>query len=405
MTTAWMNRRRYLKLMTGAALGTGLAARSQQQGIPAAGAAPGTPQNWTTPGADPYKRPDHVKIPDPLDKDMNGVYADALKLRDYRPVSVYKVPVSNITRAKYPVSDMHNHGVRDPGQVDSWVKMMDDANIERSVIFTGGTDAKSFNERKSWYAKYPNRFFFFCGLPRPSAGRNLSEADVPTALKGLEECRNEGALGVGEIGGGRIVGDAALGPIWDKCGKLGLVVQMHTAVFPWEYMTPDNHNDGLMNGYFPGENGTLAEYEAIIQGMDRMIASHPKTTFLICHLAGLPTDLTRLGGFLDKYPNMFVENSAEWDETCTTPRATAAFYKKYAGRVLFGTDIPYHPRMFATGFRILESEDEHFYEQDLFFNFNYHWPMYGLGLPDDVLKKLYHDNSRVLFDQARRFAS
>jgi predicted TIM-barrel fold metal-dependent hydrolase len=393
-----------MTLFGGATVGSGIAAYAQQTQTPIQpGITPGT-----TAGAAPYPRPDHIKIPDPLTKDMNGISADALLLRDYRPVSVYKVPISYIPRAKYPVTDMHFHGVQRPDQVDSWVKMMDDANVEKATVFTGGSDAKSFNAKRAWYSKYPGRFQFFGTIAWPGVGqgvRTRPEGGVESVLKNLEELRNEGALGLGELSGMRAAAAPELAPVWDKCGALGLVVELHPAVFPWQYLPPDNHNDGLMNGYFPGPQQTMADYEEIIQTMDRWLGDHPKTTFLMCHLAGLPTDLTRLGGFLDKHPNMFVENSAEWDEVCTTPRATLAFYKKYSDRVMFGTDIPYHPRMFATAFRIHESLDEHFYEQDLFFNFNYHWPMYGLGLPDDVLKKLYQDNARRLFERAKSNAA
>src|SRR6516225_187041 len=139
MTIYWMNRRNCMKLLGGALFGSGIAARSQQSPPITPGVTPGT-----TASATPYPRPDHIKIPDPLTKDMTGINADALLLRDYRPVSVYKVPVSYIPKAKYPVTDMHCHGVQHPEQVDSWVKMMDDANIERATIFTQGADAKSF---------------------------------------------------------------------------------------------------------------------------------------------------------------------------------------------------------------------------------------------------------------------
>ena len=151
-----------MKLLGGALFGSGIAAHSQQSPPIEPGVTPGT-----TAGAAPYPRPDHIKIPDPLTKDMTGINADALLLRDYRPVSVYKIPVSYIPRAKYPVTDMHCHGVQRPDQVDSWVKMMDDANIEMATIFTQGSDAESFNARRAWYSKYPDRFHFFGTIAWP----------------------------------------------------------------------------------------------------------------------------------------------------------------------------------------------------------------------------------------------
>src|SRR5579863_6012776 len=196
--SGWINRRKLMTLLGGAAFGSGIAARAQQTQTPIQpGITPGT-----TAGAEPYPRPDHIKIPDPLTKDMTGINADALLLRDYRPVSVYKVPVSYIPKAKYPVTDMHCHGVQRPEQVDSWVKMMDDANIEKATIFTQGHDAKSFNERRAWYSKYPDRFNFFGTIAWPGVGQQAKtkpEGGVASVLKGLEELRDAGALGLGEL--------------------------------------------------------------------------------------------------------------------------------------------------------------------------------------------------------------
>jgi hypothetical protein len=90
--------------------------------------------------------------------------------------------------------------------------------------------------------------------------------------------------------------------------------------------------------------------------------------------------------------------SARYAETAVIPRFTRAFYVQYQDRLLYGTDMGSSAAMYRTTFRILETEDEHFYDHSLF---SYHWSLYGLGLPDAVLKKLYRDNAmRVLQQQA-----
>jgi predicted TIM-barrel fold metal-dependent hydrolase len=73
-----------------------------------------------------------------------------------------------------------------------------------------------------------------------------------------------------------------------------------------------------------------------------------------------------------------------------------AFYEKYQDRLLYGTDMGFDPSMYRITFRILETEDEHFYETE---QFGYHWALHGFGLPDDVLRKLYRDNAAKLFKQ------
>jgi predicted TIM-barrel fold metal-dependent hydrolase len=71
---------------------------------------------------------------------------------------------------------------------------------------------------------------------------------------------------------------------------------------------------------------------------------------------------------------------------------------KYKNRILFGTD--YEPRIknvkgfYTTHYRFLETKDEYF---DHPFDFLGPWKIYGVGLPDDVLRFVYHDNAaRVL---------
>jgi hypothetical protein len=396
-----MNRRRMLQL---AGAGSVMALR------------PGMSQQWAVPGAT-------------SGKDMTGIEPDHLLLKDYRPKSLYKVPVSNIPKAKFPVVDVHCHG-RFGDKLDGNIKIMDTAGVEKTVIFTGATSADKFKEIRQQYAKYDDRFHFWCSLDLLSS----EEPDFPKkAIKALEECHAAGAVGVGEItdkgmGLGRSVGDGPPGwpagteqskimgphpddprmdPIWERCAQLGMPINMHVSNIIWVYYPQDYTNDGLMNEFtwrLDNKPGIL-RHEGLIESMEKMVAKHPKTTFIFCHFANLDYDFTRLGSLLDKYPNMYVDNAAQFCESCTTPRATAAFYQKYPDRVLYGTDMTYDPRVFATTFRILESLDEHFYEQDLYFNFNYHWPMYGLGLPDDVLKKVYSENAKAVFQKAQNGAA
>jgi predicted TIM-barrel fold metal-dependent hydrolase len=143
----------------------------------------------------------------------------------------------------------------------------------------------------------------------------------------------------------------------------------------------------------------------IIESLERAAHQHPKTIFVACHLANLDYDLTRLGQLFDHNPNLFADISARFAETAPIPRFVNQFFQKYSDRVLYGTDMAYNQRLFSTTFRILESNDEHFYDQDLNFNFDYHWPLNGFGLPNDVLKKIYHDNAVSLFTKAQSNAA
>ena len=200
--------------------------------------------------------------------------------------------------------------------------------------------------------------------------------------------------------------DPRMDPIWQKCAELGLPINLHMSDPYWSYLPQDKHNDGLMNGFswrLDNKPGIMG-HDDLIKSLDVTLKRHPKTVFIACHLANLDYDLTRLSQMLDRSPNLFVDISARFAETAAIPRFATQFIKKYANRVTYGTDMPYTQQIFSTTFRVMESVDEHFYEQDLFFNFNYHWPMHGFGLPDNVLKKVYRETALSAFKQARSTA-
>jgi predicted TIM-barrel fold metal-dependent hydrolase len=103
----------------------------------------------------------------------------------------------------------------------------------------------------------------------------------------------------------------------------------------------------------------------------------------------------------DRHPNMYADISARFAETAAIPRFTSQFLRKYSHRVTYGTDMPYTQEVFTTTFRIMESADEHFYAQDVYFNFNYHWPLQGFDLPDETLKRVYRETALSAFKHAR----
>jgi hypothetical protein len=370
--------------------------------------------------------------------DTEQVLPDKLLLKDYRPKSIYKIPKTDIRKAKYPLIDVHHHArAKTPQDVDDLVKVMDAVGAERAVVFSGGTGAR-FDEVYRLYSKYPNRFYVWCsfdmtGVDQPGFG--------PAAVKELERCRKVGAVGVGEITdkgmgiGGSIAGppnwqgtrpaggggsgprggparqglhpdDPRMDPLWKKCAELGMPINLHMSDPYWSYLPQDRYNDGLMNGFswrLDNKPGIMGHND-LIESLERTLKRHPKTVFIACHLANLDYDLTRLGQMFDRNPNLYADISARFAETAPIPRFASQFLKKYAHRVCYATDMPYNQAMFSTTFRILESLDEHFYEQDLYFNFNYHWPMHGFGLPDDVLRKMYRETALNAFKQAQKNA-
>ncbi|MGH9615764.1 MAG: amidohydrolase family protein [Acidobacteriaceae bacterium] len=386
----------------------------------------------------------------PIDSKARVESPSKITLDDYFPRSIYRIPVSNIERAKYPLIDVHSHG-HGPLSVSEMVKMMDAVGVERTVIFTGASTAEQFSQIRRDYARFPGRFDLWCMFDLRSFGKPGFEAD---AVKSLEECHRAGALGIGELHDkgtgldtrseflgsedsyawlekldqrstpthapsapnrklsmGPHADDPRMDALWDKAAQLGMPISIHVSDPIWCYRPMDNTNDGLMNAWTwrivlqPG----MYDHDQLVNSLEKAAHKHPKTIFIACHLANLDYDLTRLGQMFDRNPNLYADIAARFAETATIPRFVHQFLSKYADRVVYGTDVVYEQSLFSTTFRILESEDEHFYQRGLLgsdnMNFNYHWTLNGFGLPDNVLKNLYHDNAINIFNKARQNAA
>jgi uncharacterized protein len=154
----------------------------------------------------------------------------------------------------------------------------------------------------------------------------------------------------------------------------------------------DSTNDGLMSAFEwrLDNQKDIVDLAGMINILERAVKQYPKTTFIACHFANLNHDLTKLGELLDKYPNLYADISARYAESATIPRFATAFIEKFQDRLLYGTDLGNDPDMYRMTFRILESNDEHFYEID---ELRYFWSLSGFGLSDKVLEKLYQKNA------------
>jgi predicted TIM-barrel fold metal-dependent hydrolase len=182
-------------------------------------------------------------------------------------------------------------------------------------------------------------------------------------------------------------------PLLEKCGELKIPVSIHVAEDQWMYEKVDSTNDGLMNSakwHVDQTRKGLLGHDELIKTLENAVKNNPKTIFIACHLANTNADMSMLGRLFDLYPNLYADIAARFGEFSPIPRYTKAFFEKYADRLVYGTDMGPTSEMYQTTFRILESADEHFYVHKMF---SYHWPLYGLNLNDETLRKIYGDNA------------
>jgi uncharacterized protein len=308
------------------------------------------------------------------------------------------------------VIDVHAHVYANtPNEVADWVRTMDEVGIEKTVILSDAIGGEFDRLVVLYLTPYPDRFQLYCGIDTSS----LSSPDFSEKVVGeLIRCYQKGARGVGEITdkgwgiGGTSesplpreqrlhVDDPRLDRFWQKCAELKLPVNLHIADHPscWKPLdalqerTPDFQGFNLYGKDVPS-------YEQLLQARDRLLAKHPATKFITCHLSNQGNDLAAAGKSLDRFANLYFDISARDYELGRQPRAALKFLNRYADRVLFGTDMGRDKVVYLGWWRLLETADE-------FIPGRIWWRQYGLELPPEVLKSLYRTNAQRILNWQR----
>jgi predicted TIM-barrel fold metal-dependent hydrolase len=321
---------------------------------------------------------------------------------DYRPRTTLKVEEHKVPKAKYPVIDSHNHTTINANNIEQLIKEMDALNLRVLINLSGG-NAESVRQKMEFIrsSKYPDRFRVFANV-------NWNNADAPgwgeKAAADLEQAVKNGAIGLKiakglgldarKTDGSRLhVDDPLLKPVWDVCARLNIPVIIHTAE-PQEFFSPlDMKNERWLElALFPDRRNygpNDPSFEQLVGERDRMYAANPKTRYIGAHFNWYGNDLARAARQLDERQNLVLEVGAVLYDFGRQPRASREFFLKYQDRVLFGKDA-YEASEFPYYWRVFETNDEYF---DYYRDYHAFWKLYGMGLPDAVLKKLYYQNA------------
>jgi uncharacterized protein len=329
--------------------------------------------------------------------------AEKMDFEKYNPTSTLVVPQHKLTKAKFPFIDVHNHQFGMPTQnLGTLISEMDKLNMAVMVNLSGQSGNSIVQSVKNIKDNYPKRFIVFANVDFGKVGESgwgekaaaQLETDVKNGANGLKIYKSLGTSSK-DISGKRIaVDDPRLDPVWKKAGELKIPVLIHTAD-PKPFWDPmDEKNERWLElATRPGrkKNGEAdtVSWQQLIDEQHRMFRKHPKTTFINAHFGWYPNNLEKLGQLLDEMKNMNVEFGAIIAELGRQPRAAKKFFEKYQDRILFGKDS-WVPEEYATYFRVLETEDEYFPYHKKYHAF---WAMYGMGLPDNILKKIYYKNA------------
>lgn len=341
-----------------------------------------------------------------------GDNAGDVTFEEYNPKSTLVVDANVPTRAKFPFIDVHNHqwSMDTKENLDALITDMDSLNMRIMVNLSGRGWTREIDKStailESYLSavnkNYPDRFVIYTNVDFNNIDSpgwteravKMLEEDVKRGAKGLKIYKSLGFSVTNSDGSIVPVDDPRIDPVWAKAGELGIPVLIHTAdPAPfWDPLTAMNERWlELKTHPRRKKDASKGDYswEELIEQQHNVFRKNSKTTFIAAHMGWYPNNLPKLDSILTAMPNVVVEIGAVIAELGRQPRAANKFFTKFQDRVLFGKDS-WKPEEYETYFRVLETEDEYFRYHKKYHAF---WPMYGIGLSDEVLKKLYYKNA------------
>ena len=336
----------------------------------------------------------------------------APSILDYRPHSTLVTAEHLVQKAKYPAIDYHGHPQDLIYSADGLKRLaaaLDSINVRVMLSADNTSGARLQQTLDAIRASgMKDRVRVLAGIDFRNVGPGWAEK----AIKQLDSDIAAGAVGVGEIGkglglsikkadGSRLqIDDPDLDPIWKECARLGIPVFIHTAD-PQEFFKPvvDLTNERWLElSLFPGRRYPQDQYpsfEELIKERDNLFRRNPKTTFVAAHMGWEANDLGKLGKLLSENPNVYTEVGAVLYDIGRQPHAAHDFFVKYQDRIMFGKDS-FQPEEYPYYWRVFETRDEYF---DYYRDYHAFWKLYGIDLPDAVLKKVYYQNALKLTPQ------
>ena len=329
-----------------------------------------------------------------------------MDIEEYSPKSTLIVPEHTVKRSKYPFIDVHNHQFDMPiKNLPKLVSEMDSLNMAFMINLSGFRGLYLRKSLENIKKNAPTRFGLFLNIDFEDIDdKFFSETQVAlidsaakAGVMGLKVYKSLGLTSKDNKGARIAINDIRLDPIWKACGDNNIPVLIHSGE-PASFWNPkDKFNERWLelrqkpNRYRDPEINP--SFEEVIAEQHDVFRKHPNTTFINAHLGWMGNDLDRLGEHLDLYPNVLTEIGAVLAEIGRQPIRAKQFFTTYQDRILFGKDS-YNVSEYYTYFRVLETNDEYF---EYYRKRHAHWRMYGLALPDSVLKKLYYKNALKLF--------
>ncbi|MCM2371468.1 amidohydrolase family protein [Aporhodopirellula aestuarii] len=354
---------------------------------------------------------------------LDGCDGRELSVRKFNPIPQLKVASTPLTHARFPVVDVHTHIFyrlrHNEEALDDLVAMMDRNRIAVCASLDGKLGSQLDEHLEHLWSRYRDRFVVYANVDWQGDGATDDPATWACHRKGFAERTAEKlriavsrgvsglkifkrlGLGYRNPDGSLIkIDDPRWDPIWEVCGELEIPVIIHTAD-PAAFFEPiDSSNERWEElSRHPDWSFHGDEYpsrDELLQARNRVIARHPNTQFIGAHIANNSEDLQTVSMWMERYPNLWLEPASRISELGRQPYTSRDFIIRYADRILFGTDGPWPEKRLNLYWRFFETRDEYFPYSEKSPPPQGLWQIYGIHLPDEVLRKIYFENASRL---------
>lgn len=341
-----------------------------------------------------------------------------MRLEEYQPVSQLKLKENLLNKPKFPVIESHGHislWTESPPSPEELLRKMDDAGIVRFVDLDAGVIGPGILESQiqRFKAEYPGKFIHAAGIDWSACIEGKRDF-TKIAVEQIHAQHQAGAsvlkiwknisLTLRDSQGNLIMlNDPRLDSVWKTASKLNMPVYIHVAD-PLAFFQPtDTRNEryeelieqpdwSFSDSDYPGVN-------EILSGLEKIVIRFPDTVFIGAHVGCVAEHLDRVARLLESCPNYYIDIAARLNELGRQPYSSREFLTKYADRILFGTDTSADPATARIWYRFLETRDEYFPYSTSEVPDQGRWNIYGIGLEDEVLKKIYSGNAEKLLFQ------
>jgi predicted TIM-barrel fold metal-dependent hydrolase len=358
-----------------------------------------------------------------------------LLLTDFRPRSMLHARETEVAGARFPVIDFHTHlswsapsfngvatgeEVNFVGEPSELLPVMERRNIRMLVNLTGGVGGGLTRTIERFQTASPGRFLVFTEpwwgkFDDPEYARFQADQIARAhemGARGLKVLKTLGLYLREKVTEGSLVkvDDPRFDPMWEACGALDMPVAIHVSDPEAFFLPIDSSNERYEElHYHPDWSFHGRDFPSnaeLLEARNRVFARHPATRFVALHVGNDAENLGYVEECLDRFPNMFVDIAARIGELGRQPRTARQFFEKYQDRIVFGTDATPHDltcpqqtycdELYQIYYRFLETEDEYFDYAPAPLPPQGRWRIYGLGLPENILRKVYFENAARL---------